>query len=178
MSARAVASRAAKESASRPSRRTSCPSSSTWRCASSRPCAWPAEYPSSNPAAYPSSRADSINSGLTTMPRAERAETVHRSAGGPRRSLGPASQSRNTRPRMRFSDDQFIPASCHVDLARVLEHSNDADDAVLRFLDGPELDRSEQLDLLGEVRRRAFRQVLHDLVAHLRIDTLEGDRKL
>src|SRR6478752_10498408 len=111
-----------------------------------------------------------MSSGCTTMPRAERAETVPRSARVTRVSVRSTSQSRSTRPRMRFSDDQFIAASRHVDLAGLFERPDDAHDAVLRFLDGLELDRSEQLDLLGQVGGRALGHVLHDLVPDLLVD--------
>src|SRR5882762_1369210 len=108
-----------------------------------------------------------MSSGLTTIPRAERADTVPRSARWTGVATRSTSQSRRTRPRMRFSDDQFIAASRHVDLTRLLERADDAHDAVLRFLDRLELDRSEELDLLCEVRGGALGHVLHDLVAHL-----------
>src|SRR5437899_2178338 len=100
-------------------------------------------------------RADSTSSGLTTSPRAERAETVPRSAVTTPMPV-PASPSRRTRPRRRFSDDQFIAASRHVDLPGLLERADDAHDAVLRLFDGLELDRTEQLDLLGEACSRAL----------------------
>src|SRR5882762_4981724 len=119
-----------------------------------------------------------MSSGLTTIPRAERADTVPRSARVTRVSVRSTSQSRSTRPRIRFSDDQFIAASRHVDLAGLLERADDAHDAVLRLFDRLELDRSEELDLLGEVGGRALGHVLHDLVAHLLIHALQRDREL
>src|SRR5690349_23459806 len=107
------------------------------------------------------------------MPRAGRAVTVPRSA---LRTV--TSPAWSTRPRERLSDDQFIATPRHVELTGLFERADDTHDAGLRLFHGLELDRAEQLDLLGEVRGRALRHVLHDLVAHLLVDTLERNCEL
>src|SRR5690242_9120824 len=101
--------------------------------------------------------------GSTTSARAGRAEMRLRSA-----AVARTSAPCNTRLRERgTSDDKLITAPRHVDLARFLEHAYRTYDSGLRLFDRLQLDRSEQLNLLGEVGRRAFGHVLHDLVAHL-----------
>src|SRR5256885_6046172 len=96
--------------------------------------------------------ADSISSVLTTIPRAERAETVPRSA-----ATAPTCTSCSTRPReSRGSDDELIVTPCHVDLARFLQRADHADHAGLGLFDSLQLGGTEQLDLFREVRGGAL----------------------
>src|SRR4051812_6772777 len=135
----------------------------------------PAAWLSSKPAESPSCFAYSTSSGLTTMARAARDATAPRSAVT---AVPTTCWPVSTRPRVRRSDDELIVASRHVDLAGLFERADHTHDARLRLFDGLQLDRAEQLDFLGEVGRRALGHVLHDLVAHLLVDTLERDREL
>src|SRR5689334_18897080 len=109
-----------------------------------------------------------MSSWLTTMPRAERADTTPSSA-GTAMTVAPDS----TRPRVTRSDDELIAAPRHVDLAGFLERPDDPHDSCLRLFDGLQLHGAEQLDLFGQVRGCTLGHVLHNLVAHLRVDTLE-----
>src|SRR5262249_44856234 len=149
--ARAVASRAPSASAAAASFCTNPPSSAAccWPWAS--PSAYPAANPSEWPSVNPSRVAASISSGLTTIVRAARDATVAMSAGA---AVTVAPET--TRPRRSWSDDEFITASRHVDLARLFEYANRTHDCGLRFFDRLQLDWSKQLDFFGEVGRRAL----------------------
>src|SRR5438477_5443905 len=81
---------------------------------------------------------------------------------------------RSTRDRVPITSlDELIGPPREHDLVRLFERTDDLDDVVAGLFDILEADRSEQVDLLGQVAGGPLRQVAHDLVPHLGVGALE-----